>query len=1334
MAVNELQQAVNQLENGGINSISSADIQSALRNQFPDIENSPAAANDAMFELQATISDLEEGGFNSIGNFELKDALSNQFPGLNNDPSPEATSARDALQQTIDQLANGGINSISNAEIQTALRNQFPGLDSSTTADDARSELNAAIDELNTGGINAIQSDDLRDALLEQFPQLGLSSLQTEITQKMGDAAQKLGTSRTVRQWDLTPPADSIEVNYSLESSTGQSTTQSFVLNINIDSDAQSVTGVTAQTNPANANEQAVDLTVTSDGSLTFSGSLATPPESLFLNYRDKSTNNDASGVLELSGGTDINAFIREFKLDGSTNTASQATESFQSAVFDATANTLTLTLNTGVSSDLTAPIADANGLTFADVTIDTSSELDTSSLSVGQLVAYGVVGGADANWSFTNVTKNESNQPVLPTGFPDADDTSGKKLYAASATSTISLRDRFIVTQTADEATRVQALQDQINALNTTLDGINSGELIPKTDLLAANPNLIDSDGKVDLTNLAAAMPNSGNELLKGADDPNVNEVAVQIGTNEVAIDKEELGELLAVKKETYKEALTAGFTSAEAGTAAQIKTIAAAKEFGVNLSADASDTEAKAAAESFDKVAQEFLKAGVTVADVLESGDTELIEQTKQLVSDPNAAAAAAAAREKLDNYVSPFGGVATVTALDIIKLATKAGRALDGGTTITDVDVLGTDDLSETNAAFIGALDGTIQGAEGEGLKFSADSKAMVFKFELKGATQASKTISYLASGEDIYLKDGAGNYIKDAAGNNQLIEAAQSENAGFGPDADGNAKYDKYLKYVSHYDLLQYGATETGDKDEQGNMLFSWDLAATEVDPANAGQIRSKVRTADGAALTTLTGQVIDRAGWYDFTQQGGSGDGARYIENDAGRIVGVELNFTANKFGDKAPDDDFITDPGATVGTETIGSAPTPTAAAATLEQRLEVQTETQTQLPLQNQIVRETPNIVSNAQPQDPRLTGTGIGLDAFYGDDIGVDDSGDGIAAMNIGSGVGPGEALQSTSSGQGDGEMSLSQALNTFLGEGEGQGTSDTQGQAKGQGAEGQGAGTGGDAALGEDQSPDTQRKRGLLLQPMMKAAEQAQEAASSSKLLKNLSEGTLLGTNLLDALALGAGVLYALYAPKAVETSRKGLRGLVDRFRNQVTGGGVKIPEKQVLSVFAMRMANGSERLVAAKVGMGTMEVVAQQDLPADAGVNKPGSQTQVDYAVKQLVNKLGERTSDVLLIGPQLSNQRSLLENIAGETRNLETSSLVERIKQCSSEEISQLRAWLDKPSSTPPESSPVYQQMMGRMESYGGVFSQEQASMASLIELSIALGWSGSEAG
>ena len=71
----------------------------------------------------------------------------------------------------------------------------------------------------------------------------------------------------------------------------------------------------------------------------------------------------------------------------------------------------------------------------------------------------------------------------------------------------------------------------------------------------------------------------------------------------------------------------------------------------------------------------------------------------------------------------------------------------------------------------------------------------------------------------------------------------------------------------------------------------------------------------------ANLSLLSGETI-KEGWYDFTQLEEGGNGARYITNDSGRIVGAELNFTANMFGDKEPGDDFITDPGATVGTET----------------------------------------------------------------------------------------------------------------------------------------------------------------------------------------------------------------------------------------------------------------------------------------------------------------------------------------------------------------------------------------------------------------------------
>ena len=60
------------------------------------------------------------------------------------------------------------------------------------------------------------------------------------------------------------------------------------------------------------------------------------------------------------------------------------------------------------------------------------------------------------------------------------------------------------------------------------------------------------------------------------------------------------------------------------------------------------------------------------------------------------------------------------------------------------------------------------------------------------------------------------------------------------------------------------------------------------------------------------------------------------------------------------------------------------------------------------------------------------------------------------------------------------------MNEQVTQFLeGEGDGEGDVDEQ---RGQGAEGQGDGDGGDAVLGEDQSPTTQRKRGLMLQPIV------------------------------------------------------------------------------------------------------------------------------------------------------------------------------------------------------------------------------------------------------
>jgi len=262
-----------------------------------------------------------------------------------------------------------------------------------------------------------------------------------------------------------------------------------------------------------------------------------------------------------------------------------------------------------------------------------------------------------------------------------------------------------------------------------------------------------------------------------------------------------------------------------------------------------------------------------------------------------------------------------------------------------------------------------------------------------------------------------------------------------------------------------------------------------------------------------------------------------------------------------------------------------------------------------------------------------------------------------------------------------------------------------------------------------LGEDQSPKTQRKRGLILQPVIdQLASAANEAKSSSSLLKNLSEGSVMGNNLLDALALGAGVLYALYAPKAVETGKKGLRGLVNRVRNR-GGANPVLPEQNLLSVFVMKLPNGTERLMATRVGMGGMEVIAQQDLPSDVRVEAPGSQTQLDFAMKQLIGKLGSPNADLLLLGPKLKGQAALVQSLAKQTQLLNTQELSTSLSSCNSTELEALQNWLNKPSSTPPESSPVYQQILQRVAGYASGLPAEQANMAGLIELSVALGWS-----
>ena len=152
-------------------------------------------------------------------------------------------------------------------------------------------------------------------------------------------------------------------------------------------------------------------------------------------------------------------------------------------------------------------------------------------------------------------------------------------------------------------------------------------------------------------------------------------------------------------------------------------------------------------------------------------------------------------------------------------------------------------------------------------------------------------------------------------------------------------------------------------------------------------------------------------------------------------------------------------------------------------------------------------------------------------------------------------------------------------------------------------------------GEAALGEDQSPITQRKRGLLLQPIVQNSVEQDEPQSSSRLLKKPSEGSVLGNNLLDALTLGGGILYALYAPQLVQTSRNSFRSFLSSIQQRLNGGTVVIPEKNVASVFVMstrwhRTIGSCPRYCFSN------RIIAQQDLPSGVSVLQSGTQTQID----------------------------------------------------------------------------------------------------------------------
>jgi hypothetical protein len=264
------------------------------------------------------------------------------------------------------------------------------------------------------------------------------------------------------------------------------------------------------------------------------------------------------------------------------------------------------------------------------------------------------------------------------------------------------------------------------------------------------------------------------------------------------------------------------------------------------------------------------------------------------------------------------------------------------------------------------------------------------------------------------------------------------------------------------------------------------------------------------------------------------------------------------------------------------------------------------------------------------------------------------------------------------------------------------------------------------------GLDQGPKRQPDRSSLLQPQISSPASAEATAGhGSFVVGRLQEGSLMGNHLLDALVLGLGVVYGFYGPKAALASTAGMRGLLRRAQ-QVAGigfGSAAGRERQVVTVMAIKLDNGSERLVAARVTSTGLVILAQQDLPPGAGMATPGSQAQIDYSMRQLLDRLrgsGLAQAEQVLVDPQLQAQTSLLKGLGTSTAQLVTRSLSDGLAGCNAEQRQQVQQWLQNPSQPLVDDNPLAQLMQQRAESYAKAMPAKQASMATLVELSLAL--------
>jgi hypothetical protein len=213
--------------------------------------------------------------------------------------------------------------------------------------------------------------------------------------------------------------------------------------------------------------------------------------------------------------------------------------------------------------------------------------------------------------------------------------------------------------------------------------------------------------------------------------------------------------------------------------------------------------------------------------------------------------------------------------------------------------------------------------------------------------------------------------------------------------------------------------------------------------------------------------------------------------------------------------------------------------------------------------------------------------------------------------------------------------------------------------------------------------------------------------------------------LGGNLLEALVLGGGALYAFNRVSGGTLSRW-VNQLLPRARGGWAGA---VAYERVIVVFEMESETGLRRLVAAKVTDERLEILAEQILPMTLSAAAAPDQADLERELKQLVKKVTDQTHaehDLLLFDPKLKRDLPIYECLGRDDEELKPQQLRAVLSSLSDDAIAELRQWIHKPSSKDLSEHPMADRLEKRQRQLHKLLNDDKSRLVSLLELSLAM--------